>query len=92
MRFNNNPFMLKDLRKAVMHKSKFKNNYNKYRTEDNWANYKKKSSFCENLLRKAKTEYFLKRNIKDLPNNRNFRKTIEPLFSYNGLNSNNFML
>ena len=38
IRFNNNPFMSKALRKAIMHRSKFKNIYNKYRTEDNWAN------------------------------------------------------
>ena len=38
MRFNNNPFMSKALRKAIMHRSKLKNVYNKYRSEDNWAN------------------------------------------------------
>ena len=52
MLFNNNPFMSKALRKAIMHK------YNNYRTEDNWENYKKKRNFCVNLLRKTKTEYF----------------------------------
>ena len=29
LRFNNNPFMSKALRKAIMHKSKLKNIYNK---------------------------------------------------------------
>ena len=32
MRFNNNPFMSKALRKAIMHRSKLKNIYNNYRT------------------------------------------------------------
>ena len=32
MRFNNNPFMSKALRKAIMNRSKLKNIYNKYRT------------------------------------------------------------
>ena len=41
MHFNNDPFMSKALRKAIMHK----NIYNKYRTEDNWANYKKQRNF-----------------------------------------------
>ena len=45
-RFNNSPFMSKALRKAIMHRSKFKNIYNKYRTEDKWANYKKQRNFC----------------------------------------------
>ena len=32
MRFNNNPFMSKAFRKAIMHRSNLKNIYNKYRT------------------------------------------------------------
>ena len=45
MHFNNNPFLLKALSKAIMHRSKLKNICNKYRTEDNWANYKKQRSY-----------------------------------------------
>ena len=33
--------MSKALRKTTIHRSKLKNIYNKYRTEDNWVNYKK---------------------------------------------------
>ena len=33
MRFNNNPFMSKACRKAIIHRLKFKNIYDKYRTE-----------------------------------------------------------
>ena len=40
--------MTKALGKALMHRSKLKNIYNKKRTEDNWANYKKTKTFlCE---------------------------------------------
>ena len=88
MHFNNDPFMSKALRKAIMHK----NIYNKYRTEDNWANYKKQRNFWANLLRKTKTEYFQKLNVKDLSDNRKFWKTIKPFFSNKGLNSNKLML
>ena len=45
LRFNNNPFMSKALRKAIMHKSKLKNIYNKKRADVNWANYKKTTEF-----------------------------------------------
>ena len=44
LRFNNSPFMSKALRKAIMHRSKLKNVYNKKRTDVNWANYKKKKN------------------------------------------------
>ena len=72
MCFNNNPFMSKALRKAIMHSSKLKNIYNNYRTEDNWANYKKQRNFCANLLCKTKTKYFQKLNVKHLSDNRKF--------------------
>ena len=92
MLFNNNPFMSKAFRKVIMHRSKLKNINNKYRTEDNWANYKKQSNFCVNFLRKTKTEYFQKLNVKDLSDNRKIWKTIKPLFNNKGLNSNKLML
>ena len=45
--FSNNPFMSKALRKAITRRTKFKNIYNKCRTEGNWSNYeKKKKSLC----------------------------------------------
>ena len=92
MRFNNNPFRLKALRQTIVHRSKVKNIYNKYRTEDNWANYKKQRNFSVNLLRKTKAEYFQKLNLKDLSDNRKFWKTINPFFSNKVLNSNKLML
>ena len=84
--------MSKFLRKAIMHRSKLKNIYSNYRTKENWANYKKQRNFCVNLLRKTKTEYFQKLNVKDLSDNRKFWKTIKPFFSNKGLNSNKLML
>ena len=92
MRFNNNPFMSKALRKAIMHRSKFKNIYNKCRTEDKWANYKKQRNFFVNLLRKTKAEYFQKLNAKDLSDKRKFWKIMKLFFSNEGLNSNKLTL
>ena len=59
-------------RKAIMHRSELKQIYNKCRTEDNWANYKKQINFCVNLLRKTKTKYFQKVNVKYLSGKRKF--------------------
>ena len=53
--FDSSPFMAKILRKALMHRSKFENIYNKKRTNVIWTNYKKQKNFCVNLLRKTKT-------------------------------------
>ena len=73
-RFNSSPFMTKTLRKAIMHRSKFKNVYNKKRTNYNWANYKKQMNFCVNLLRKSETDYSQNLNIRHLSDNRNSGK------------------
>ena len=92
LRFNNNPDMSKALRKAIMHRSKLKNIYNKNRTDVNWANYKKQRNFCVTLLRRTKKEYFQNLNVKDLSDNKTFWKTIKPYFSKKGLNSNKMLL
>ena len=85
LRYNNNPFMTKNLRKAIITRSKSKSLYNKKRTKQNWDNYKKKNS-CVNLLRKTKREYFRNLNIKDISSTKKLRKTIKPFLSYKRLN------
>ena len=78
--------MSKSLGKAFMHRSKFKNFYNKYRAENNWVNHEKQRNFCVSPLRKTKDEYFQKLNVKGLSGNRKFWKTIKPFFMYQRFN------
>ena len=84
--------MSKALRKAIMHRSKLKNIYNKKMDRVNWENYKKQRNFCVTLLRRTKKEYFQNLNVKDLQDNKKFWKTIKPYFSNRGLNSNKMLL
>ena len=56
--FNNNRFITKQLRKAIMRRSRLKNIYNKTRSPENWGNYKKQRNSCVDLLRKTKRSYF----------------------------------
>ena len=53
LRFNNNVFifMIKSLRKAIMLRSRLKNNFNRKRSDQNWDNCKKQRKFCIKLLR-----------------------------------------
>ena len=53
LRNNNQPFMSKTLRKAIMKRSKLKNEFNKERNAKNWSNYKQQRSYCSNLLKHA---------------------------------------
>ena len=83
--------MTKALRKAIVHRSKFKNIFHKTRAKEDWNNYRKQRNFCVNLLRNTKKDYFQKLNIKDLTDYKKPWKTINPLFSNKGLNSNKLM-
>ena len=91
-RFNNNPFMTKQLRKAIMHRSRLKNVFNKTCTPKTYDSYKKQRNFCVNLLRKTKKEYFENIIVKDINDNKKFWKTIKPFFSNKGLNTNKLMI
>ena len=73
--------MSKALRKAIMHRSKLKNIYNKKRTDVNWANYKKQWNLFVILLWRTKKEYFQNLSVKDLSDNKKFWKIIKPYFS-----------
>ena len=52
-----------------MNRSKFKNIYDRKRTDDIWVNYKNQRSFYANLLPKTKNEYFQNLNIRDFSDN-----------------------
>ena len=64
--------MTKSLRKAVMIRTKMKNNYNKKHTQESLNSNKKQQNFCINLLRKTKKDYISNLNMKDLSYNKKF--------------------
>ena len=81
VRGNQAPFMSQVLSKAIMHRSKLKNKYNKNPTEVNQKNYKKQRNVCVNLLRKEKKRYYNNLSLNVIEDNRKFWKNIKPLFS-----------
>ena len=48
LRFKNSAFMTNSLRKAIMLRSRLKNNFNKRRSDESWDNYKKQKNFWIN--------------------------------------------
>ena len=92
IRGNNQPFMTKTLRKAIMTRSKLRNRYNQLRTPENWKSYKKQRNFCVNLYKKTKKDYFNSLEINKLKDNKHFWKTIKPFFSDKGINSQKSIL
>ena len=72
IRGNNAPFMNKTLCKAIMHRSKLKNKFNKIRTEDNKRLYKKQRNFSASLLKKEKRNYYNNFDLKVFDDNKTF--------------------
>ena len=83
VRGNNAPFMNKNLRKAIMRRSKLRNLYLKNRTNTNKINYNRQRNFCVQLLRQTKKDYFENINDQRIIDNKKFWKTVKPLFSNN---------
>ena len=92
LRHNNNSFTTKNLRKAIIHRSKFKNRFNKCRTYENWCNYKTQRNKCASLLKKIKKLYFKNLNLNDITDNKTFWGTIKPYFNEKGSGSNEIAL
>ena len=63
---NNQLFLTKTLRKAIMKKSKLRNKLNKERSAKNWASYKPRQTYCSNLLKESKSHHFDDLNVKDV--------------------------
>ena len=62
--------MNKALRKAIMTRSRLKDN-----------SYKKQRNFCLKLLRQTKEKYFNNINVKKVSDNKTFWKSVKPFFS-----------
>ena len=53
IRANNNLFMTKELRKAIMQRSKLRNILNRLKTPEANADYKRQRNYCTSLLRRT---------------------------------------
>ena len=58
LRGNNAPFMTKDLKKAIMNRSRFKNRYNKWKSRENFLNLENSIKKVKELTDIAKRNYF----------------------------------
>ena len=58
--------MTKELRKAIMKRSRLRNTFIKDRTETNQKNFKLQRNFCKKLLRTTKMSLYSNMDIKTL--------------------------
>ena len=81
IRANNAPFMNKTLSKAFMTRSRLRNRFLKNPNKNNEVKFKQHCNFCINLLKREKSKYYNSLDLKKITDNRQFWKTIKPLFS-----------
>ena len=72
--------MTKSLKKAIIFRSRIKNNCNRKRSDENWDNYKKQRNFFVKLFRQTKEKCFSNINVKSICDNKKFWKIIKPVF------------
>ena len=77
---NNSNFVIRNLRIAIMKKSKLRNKYLRERPNEAKSLYNKRRNLCVSILRKNKRDYFGNVNNNIVTDNRKFWKTTILLF------------
>ena len=92
IRGNDQPFMTKNMRKAIMLRTKLRNIYLQNPTEENGLIFRKLRNYCVKLLKQTKKSYYENLNINIITDNRKFWKYIKPSFSDKIATSSNLIL
>ena len=72
--------MTKELSKAIMRRTKLRNQFLKKRTSEAKLKCNKQINLCVNLLRKTKRNHYEDLDLKDINDNKKFWITVKPLF------------
>ena len=91
IRGNDAPFMTKELRKAIMNRSRSKHKYLKNPSRENFLILKKMKNKSNSLCRKAKKQFFKKSCEKGLNTNKEFWNLVKPFLTNKGTFSNDFI-
>ena len=87
-RGNQGPFMIKQLSKAIMNRCELRNRYIKWTSRENFLDYEKAKTTCNNLSKFTENSYFDKVTSKDFMSNKAFWNTVEPFFTNKGFLTN----
>ena len=85
LRANNSTFM----NKAVMDRTRLRNNFLKNRYAENKLAYNRQRNYCVSLTRKSKRDCYNNLDNRNVTDNKLFWKTVKPFFSDKGPNSIN---
>ena len=88
IRGNQEPFMTKQLSKAIMNRCKLRNRYIKWPSKESFLDYKKAKNTCHNLSKFTKKSYFDKVTSKGFVSNKAFWTTVKPFLTSKGFLTN----
>ena len=91
IRGNNAPFMTKELRKAIMNRSRLKKKYQNWPSRENFINWKKQKNRCNKLCKKAKQDHFKNIRENDLSGNKIFWQFVKPFLTNKGVFGTDFI-
>ena len=81
LRANPSKFVTKDVNKAIMLRTKLRNQFLKKRTLEARTKYNKQRNICVSLVKNARRNYHENLDLKDINDNKKFWATVKPLFS-----------
>ena len=81
IRANHSKFVTKEIRKAIMLRSKLRNQLLKTKSQESKMKYNKQRNLGVSITRKAKRSYYEHLDLKDITDSKKFWATVKPLFS-----------
>ena len=81
LRANHKPYVTKQLRKVILHRSYLENKYYKFRTPVHWQAYNKQKNYCNRLNKRERKIYYSNLNLSNITDNKKFCNTVKLLFS-----------
>ena len=81
IRANHSKFVTKEHSKAIVLRSKLRNQFLKTKTQESKLKYNKQRNLCVSITRKAKRSYYENLDLKEITDSKKFWATVKPLFS-----------
>ena len=92
LRGNNAPFMTKELRKAIMNRSRLTNRYNRWKSRENFLKLEESRNNVKKLTFTAKKDFFKNASEDGIMTNKKFWKVMKPLMTNKGVLSSNAII
>ena len=81
IRGNNEPHIKSELKKAIMTRTRLRNQANRSGLDEHYKKYKRQRNLVVNMNRKAKREFFHSLEANRIDNDKKFWKVVKPIFS-----------